>query len=93
MPPSRWVVNFDFDLLDGLVIGALLGAHLPFLINTHLIEMYTQPATAEQCLHNALKVVSALRHIGIDYDVQVRFIHEMYMQPATDKSASITTSR
>ena len=32
--------------------------------------MYTQPATAEQCLHNALSVVSALRVLGIDYDIQ-----------------------
>lgn len=32
--------------------------------------MYTQPATAEQCLHNALKISSALRFIGIDYDIQ-----------------------
>ena len=34
--------------------------------------MYTHPATAEQCLHNALKVISALRYIGIDYDIHVR---------------------
>ena len=32
--------------------------------------MYTQPATAEQCLHNALKVVNAFRYIGLDYDIQ-----------------------
>ena len=32
IPPSRWVVNFDFDLLDGLVFAALLAAHAPFLV-------------------------------------------------------------
>lgn len=32
--------------------------------------MYTHPASAEQCLHNALKLVSALRLLGIDYDIQ-----------------------
>lgn len=32
--------------------------------------MYSQPSTAEQCLHNALKVVNAMRSIGIDYDIQ-----------------------
>lgn len=32
VPPSRWIVNYDFDLLDGLVIGAVLGAHMPFLV-------------------------------------------------------------
>ncbi|CAH1800026.1 unnamed protein product [Owenia fusiformis] len=70
VPPSRWIVNFDFDLLDGLVLAAALGAHLPFLVKTHLQDMYTQPNTAEQCLHNALKLVNALRYIGIDYDIQ-----------------------
>ena len=33
VPPSRWVVNFDFDLLDGLVLAAVLGAHAPFLVS------------------------------------------------------------
>ena len=32
--------------------------------------MYSHPSTAEQCLHNALKVVNAMRSIGIDYDIQ-----------------------
>lgn len=31
--------------------------------------MYTRPATAEQCLHNALRVVNAMRVVGIDYDI------------------------
>ncbi|XP_053397416.1 cilia- and flagella-associated protein 47-like isoform X4 [Mercenaria mercenaria] len=70
IPPARWIVNYDFDLLDGLVLGAVLGAHMPFLIKTHLEDMYTRPATAEQCLHNALKVTNAMRYAGIDYDIQ-----------------------
>lgn len=70
VPPARWIVNYDFDLLDGLVLGSVLGAHMPFLIKTHLQDMYTQCATAEQCLHNALKVVNAMRYAGIDYDIQ-----------------------
>ena len=57
VPNSRWLVNYDYDLLDGLVLGACLGAYCPFLINTHLNDMYTKPETAEQCLHNALKVL------------------------------------
>jgi hypothetical protein len=32
--------------------------------------MYTQPSTAEQCLHNALKVSNAMKYIGIEYDIQ-----------------------
>lgn len=35
--------------------------------------MYTRPSKAEQCLHNVLKVVEALRHIGLDYDIQVNY--------------------
>ncbi|XP_071954714.1 cilia- and flagella-associated protein 47-like isoform X2 [Antedon mediterranea] len=70
VPPSRWVVNFDYDLLDGLVLAALLAAYVPFLVTTHLRDMYTHPATAEQCLHNALKVVNAFKSIGLDYDIQ-----------------------
>ena len=50
------MVNFEYDLLDGLVLAAAIGAYLPFLKSTHLKHMYTQPKTAEQCLHNALKV-------------------------------------
>ena len=34
--------------------------------------MYTHPTTAEQCLHNALKIVHAMRYAGMDYDVQVK---------------------
>ena len=33
--------------------------------------MYTHPLSAEQCLHNALKVTDALRFLGLDYDVLV----------------------
>lgn len=58
IPNSRWLVNFDYDMLDGLVLAACLGAYCPFLINTHFIDMYTKPESAEQCLHNALKVVT-----------------------------------
>lgn len=34
IPPSRWVVNFDYDLLDGLVLAAVLAAHVPFLVSS-----------------------------------------------------------
>ncbi|PFX34680.1 Calponin-likey domain-containing protein 2 [Stylophora pistillata] len=71
-PPCRWIVNFDVDFMDGLVLAALVSAHVPFVISTHLHSMYTRPSKAEQCLHNVIKVVEALRHIGLDYDIQVR---------------------
>jgi hypothetical protein len=70
VPPTRWIVNFDFNLLDSLVLATVLAAHAPFLISTHFMDMYTRPSTAEQCLHNALCVVGAMRYIGFDYDIQ-----------------------
>jgi hypothetical protein len=69
VPSSRWIVNFDFNLLDSLVLAAVLAAYAPFLIKSHLVKMYTRPTSAEQCLHNALCVVGAMRSIGIDYDI------------------------
>lgn len=33
--------------------------------------MYTHANSAEQCLHNNLKVVDVLRFIGLDFDVLV----------------------
>ncbi|CAL1538368.1 unnamed protein product [Lymnaea stagnalis] len=70
VPPSRWIVNFDYDLMDGLVLAALLGAHMPFMVKSHLEGMYTHPVTAEQCLHNALKVITAMKYAAIDFDIQ-----------------------
>jgi len=32
VPPSRWIVNFDFNLLDSLVLAAVLAAYAPFLV-------------------------------------------------------------
>ena len=73
IPPARWIVNFDLDLLDGLVIAAVLGSFCPFLIETHLKDMYTCPNTAEQCLHNALTITNCFKVIGLDYDIQAGF--------------------
>ena len=42
-----------------------------FQIPKFFASMYTHPTTAEQCLHNALKVVEAIRYLGMDYDVVV----------------------
>ncbi|CAE1306735.1 unnamed protein product [Acanthosepion pharaonis] len=70
LPPARWVVNFDFDLNDGLVIATLIGAYLPFLVQSHISKMVTFPMTHEHYLHNSLKIVCALRSVGIDYDIQ-----------------------
>ena len=34
-PPTRWIVSFDNDLLDGLVLAALLSSYCPFLVSVH----------------------------------------------------------
>lgn len=36
VPPMRWIVNFDRDLLDGLVLAAQLAAYCPYLVRTFL---------------------------------------------------------
>nr|XP_031529130.1 cilia- and flagella-associated protein 47 [Vicugna pacos] len=70
IPSERWIVNFDRDLVDGLVFATLLGAYCPFLIESHFVNMYTQPKSSEQYLHNCLIIVNVLREIGFDMDIQ-----------------------
>lgn len=31
-PSCRWIVNFDLDFMDGLVLASLLAAYVPFLV-------------------------------------------------------------
>ncbi|XP_075446373.1 cilia- and flagella-associated protein 47 isoform X3 [Ascaphus truei] len=70
VPPTRWIINFDRDLLDGLVLAAQVAAYCPYLISTHFTFMYTNPETPEECLHNCLILVNALRAINLDIDIQ-----------------------
>ncbi|XP_054484324.2 cilia- and flagella-associated protein 47 [Agelaius phoeniceus] len=70
IPPMRWIVNFDQDLLDGLVLAAQMAGYCPYLIPTHFIKMYTNPRTHEQFLHNALIFVKALHTINMDLDIK-----------------------
>ncbi|KAK1167755.1 cilia- and flagella-associated protein 47-like [Acipenser oxyrinchus oxyrinchus] len=76
IPPGRWIINFDLDLLDGLVLAAVLAAYCPFLISTHFLNMYTNPTSLEQCLHNSLVLVNAFRAIGLDIDIQATDISD-----------------
>ena len=55
-------------------VVSLTGLLNPLQIDLHFVGMYTRPATGEQCLHNAICIVNALRTIGIDYDIQVIII-------------------
>ncbi|XP_078514036.1 cilia- and flagella-associated protein 47 [Lissotriton helveticus] len=70
IPPKRWVVNFERDLLDGLVLAAVIASYCPFLISSHFVTMYTHPYIPEQCLHNCLILVNAFRAISLNIDVQ-----------------------
>ncbi|NWV81445.1 CFA47 protein, partial [Dasyornis broadbenti] len=71
IPPMRWIVNFDQDLLDGLVLAAQVAAYCPYLIPTHFINMYTNPRTHEQFLHNCLILVKALRAVSLNMGIKV----------------------
>lgn len=33
VPSARWIVNFDLDFADGLVLAALLAAYCPYLVS------------------------------------------------------------
>ncbi|NXI18592.1 CFA47 protein, partial [Irena cyanogastra] len=71
IPPMRWIVNFDQDLLDGLVLATQVAAYCPYLIPTHFIKMYTNASTHEQFLHNSLILVKAMHAIKLDMDIKV----------------------
>ncbi|XP_036083014.1 cilia- and flagella-associated protein 47 isoform X3 [Rousettus aegyptiacus] len=70
IPSERWIVNFDKDLLDGLVFATQLGAYCPFLIESHFVHMYTKPKSPEQYFHNCLIIVNVLREIGFSMGIQ-----------------------
>ncbi|XP_027672760.2 cilia- and flagella-associated protein 47 [Falco cherrug] len=70
VPPMRWIVNFDRDLLDGLVLAAQLAAYCPYLIATHFVRMYTNPRTPEQFLHNCLILVNAMHVVSLAIDIK-----------------------
>ncbi|XP_060090088.1 cilia- and flagella-associated protein 47 [Heteronotia binoei] len=69
IPPTRWIVNFDRDLQDGLVLAAQVASYCPYLISTHFVNMYTYPKTSEQYLHNCLVLINAFHAINLDIDV------------------------
>uniref|UniRef100_A0A8B9DHN1 Calponin-homology (CH) domain-containing protein n=1 Tax=Anser cygnoides TaxID=8845 RepID=A0A8B9DHN1_ANSCY len=71
VPPMRWIVNFDRDLLDGLVLAAQLAAYCPYLIATHFVRMYTNAKTPAQFLHNCLILVNAMHAVNLTIDIKV----------------------
>ncbi|KAK0148390.1 Cilia- and flagella-associated protein 47 [Merluccius polli] len=70
LPAARWIVNFDFNLADGLVLAALLAAYCPHLASSHFHRMYTQTSSLEQILHNNIILVQALCTLSLNIDIQ-----------------------
>ncbi|XP_061554921.1 cilia- and flagella-associated protein 47-like [Phycodurus eques] len=70
VPPVRWIVNFDLDLTDGLVLAALLAAYCPYLVSSHFQRMYTTTLSLEQILHNNIIIIQALTILSLNMDLQ-----------------------
>ncbi|XP_020565099.1 cilia- and flagella-associated protein 47 isoform X2 [Oryzias latipes] len=68
--PARWIVNFDLDFTDGLVLASLLAAHCPYLIKGFLSRTYADPSSLEEIFHNNLLVVQVLSRLHLSMNVQ-----------------------
>ena len=68
---DRKVVNFDLDLMDGIVLACSILQFVPHLKKTLLNRLYLQPQNPEHCLHNASKLIESLQNIAFDFDVTV----------------------
>ena len=64
------IANFDVDLMDSMALCCVLLSYCPFLKHSHFSKLFREPATQEQCAHNAIVFLNALRYIGISYNVQ-----------------------
>ena len=51
-PVTRWIVNFDVDLIDGLVIGTCLAAYTPFLVRVMATIINTSSVFCRDCSIN-----------------------------------------
>jgi len=40
------------------------------------VRLFAEPSSPEQCSHNAVVLVEALRDVGLDYDCQVSIRRE-----------------
>ncbi|TWW64046.1 Cilia- and flagella-associated protein 47 [Takifugu flavidus] len=70
-PLARWIVNFDLDFKDGLVLAALLAAYCPYLMHSHFRRIYMRPSSTEQTTHNNIIVCQALTTLNLNFDIQV----------------------
>ena len=56
--------------MDSMVLSCVLYSYCPFLKHSHFSGLFIEPSTQEQCAHNAIITISALKDIGISYNVQ-----------------------
>ncbi|XP_056883896.1 cilia- and flagella-associated protein 47-like [Takifugu flavidus] len=70
-PLARWIVNFDLDFKDGLVLAALLAAYCPYLMHSHFRRIYMRPSSTEQTTHNNIIVCQALTTLNLNFDIQL----------------------
>ena len=64
------IVNFDVDLMDSIALCCVLLSYCPFLKFSHFLKLFCKPLTQEQCAHNAIIFINALKYIGVKYDIQ-----------------------
>eukprot|EP00117_Sycon_ciliatum_P027602 scpid2123/ scgid22385/ Uncharacterized protein CXorf22 len=62
----REVNGFGEEFSDGLVFAVLLLAYVPFLEDDILSQLYLQPTSKEECMHNTISVVSAFQALCLD---------------------------
>ena len=63
----RQVVDFQKSLTDGLVLAGVIQSHIPNI--TSLMHMRTHITSTEDCVYNAGKIISALKEIGLHYEL------------------------
>lgn len=56
--------------MDSSVLSSVLYSYCPFLRLSHISSLFIEPYSPEQCAHNAIVLINALRYIGINYNVQ-----------------------
>jgi hypothetical protein len=65
------VRNFTTDLADGRVLAALFLSHAPILSREVLEKFYAEPSNMNEQRHNALRIMSTLKALGLHFNLSV----------------------
>ncbi|KAI3387490.1 hypothetical protein SNEBB_003065 [Seison nebaliae] len=60
--------NFAEDFKDGIVIGIILSAYFPIIIDP-LMQMYPNPVSREERKSNCNRIIDALKFLGLNFDI------------------------